>query len=204
MQTFWHDLLVPGISAGEKVARTVVVYLFLLVSLRLAGKREMAQLNPFDLVVLLLLSNAVQNAVIGSDDSLLGGILGAVTLLVLNYLIVRFLYAHPRLDALVEGSPEVVILHGQVQQKSLERNLITLPELEAAARRQGMEDISKVSCARLEVGGTISFVLKEPTPEEARHDELLTRLSELERKLEAMLGTGPSSPVSGMTRPDVG
>ncbi|HET6763806.1 MAG TPA: YetF domain-containing protein [Longimicrobiaceae bacterium] len=183
MQTFWQDLLVPGISAGEKIVRTVAVYGFLLVGLRLAGKREMAQLNAFDLVVLLLLSNAVQNAVIGNDNSLVGGILGAVTLLVVNYLMVRFLYAHPTLDAVVEGSAEVLVLNGQIQKHALEHNLITVQELEAVARRQGMEDLSKVSCARLEIGGTISFVMKEPSADEKRHDELLARLGALERQL---------------------
>jgi uncharacterized membrane protein YcaP (DUF421 family) len=193
MQTFWQDLLVPGISAGEKIVRTVAVYGFLLVGLRLAGKREMAQLNAFDLVVLLLLSNAVQNAVIGNDDSLVGGILGAVTLLVVNYLMVRYLYNHPDLDAVVEGSAEVLVLDGQVQSRALERNLITQQELEAAARRQGMEDMSRVSCARLEIGGTISFVMKDPSPEEKRHDELLTRLETLERQLARLLPPDPST-----------
>jgi len=193
MQAFWQDLLVPGISAGEKIVRTVAVYGFLLVGLRLAGKREMAQLNAFDLVVLLLLSNAVQNAVIGNDNSLLGGILGAVTLLVVNYLMVRFLYAHPRLDAVVEGSAEVLVLNGQPQAAALKHNLITVQELEAAARRQGMEDLSKVSCARLEIGGTISFVMKDPSPEERRHDELLARLGALERQLARLLPPAPDA-----------
>ncbi|MDB4950800.1 MAG: rane protein-like protein [Gemmatimonadetes bacterium] len=187
MQTLWQDLLVPGIPAVEKVIRTLAVYVFLLVSLQLAGKRELGQLNPFDLVVLLLLSNAVQNAIIGNDNSLLGGVLGAATLLVANYLVVRFLYRHPKLDRLVEGSPDVLVLDGQVQHDALERNLITLPELEAAARRQGQGDLSRVRCSRLEVGGTITFVMAEPTPEEARHDELVTRLSALEQKLERLV-----------------
>ena len=187
MQTFWQDLLVPGVSAGEKVFRTVAVYGFLLAGLRLAGKRELGQLNPFDLVVLLLLSNAVQNAIIGNDNSLVGGMLGAITLLVVNYLVVRFLYRHPRLDEMVEGSPDVLVLHGEVQKEALERNLITVNELETAARRQGMENLSKVSCARLEVGGSITFVMKDPTPEESRHDELMERLRVLEEKLERLL-----------------
>jgi uncharacterized membrane protein YcaP (DUF421 family) len=202
MQTFWQDLLVPGVSAAEKVVRTIVVYAFLLGGLRLAGKREMAQLNPFDLVVLLLLSNAVQNAIIGNDNSVLGGMLGAATLLIVNYLIVRFLYRHPKLDALFEGNPDILVLEGAVQDKALERNLITRAELQAAARRQGMGSLDKVSCARLEVGGTISFVLKEPSPEESRHDQLLDRLEALERKLDRVLGgDGPDAPDANQTTP---
>lgn len=187
MQSFWTDVMVPGVPIAEKVFRTVTVYGFLLVGLQLAGKRELGQLNPFDLVVLLLLSNAVQNAIIGNDNSLLGGIVGAVTLLAVNYLVVRFLYAHPKLDSLVEGSPEVLILNGEMQPDALKHNLITLPELEAAARRQGIEQLDRVRCARLEIGGTISFVMKDPSPDETRHDELLERLGTMERQIAELL-----------------
>src|SRR5256885_5735712 len=94
-------------SVLEKVLRTVVIYFFLIVGLRLAGKRELAQLNPFDLVVLLTLSNTVQNAIIGEDNSVTGGLIGATTLLVVNYAVIRFLYGHEKLDRLVEGDAEV-------------------------------------------------------------------------------------------------
>src|SRR5216117_938499 len=96
----------------EKIIRPILVYLFLIVSLRLAGKRELAQLNPFDLVVLLTLSNTVQNAIIGNDNSVLGGIIGATTLLTVNYVVVRFLYSHDKLDRLVEGNAEILIEDG--------------------------------------------------------------------------------------------
>ena len=89
MDALFHDLLHSDISIVEKVIRPILVYLFLIVSLRLAGKRELAQLNPFDLVVLMTLSNTVQNAIIGNDNSLLGGLIGAATLLVVNYVVVR-------------------------------------------------------------------------------------------------------------------
>src|SRR5579884_3106937 len=108
----WNDLLSPGISVGDKLIRTVIVYGFLLVGLRLAGKREMSQLNSFDLVVLLLLSNTVQNAIIGNDNSLLGGIIGAGALLVINAFVVRTLYHYGKLDKL-EGRPDVLIRNGR-------------------------------------------------------------------------------------------
>ncbi len=92
MSPFWHDLLIPGVSLAEKIVRPILVYIFLVVGLRLAGKRELAQLNPFDLVVLLTLSNAVQNAIIGDDNSVLGGIVGASTLLLVNYVVVVIAY----------------------------------------------------------------------------------------------------------------
>src|SRR5947208_16105334 len=115
-----HDLLTIGIPVGEKLLRTIAVYLFLLLGLRLAGKRELTQLNPFDLVVLLLLSNTVQNAIIGEDNSLVGGILGAATLLVLNGVLVRTLFHWGKLDTL-EGKPDLLIRNGRVLRHHLER-----------------------------------------------------------------------------------
>ena len=97
------DMFVLALPVAEKILRPVVVYFFLVIGLRLAGKRELAQLNPFDLVVLLTLSNTVQNAIIGDDNSVTGGVIGAATLLLVNYLVVRFLYRHQKLDRLVEG-----------------------------------------------------------------------------------------------------
>src|SRR5256714_14876972 len=102
----WTDIVQPEISILEKIIRPILVYLFLIIGLRLAGKRELAQLNPFDLVVLLTLSNTVQNAIIGDDNSVSGGVIGASTLLAINYLMIRFLYAHERLDRLIEGDSD--------------------------------------------------------------------------------------------------
>src|SRR5437868_77175 len=99
------DLFVLKLPLVEKILRPVLVYLFLVTMLRVFGKRELAQLNPFDLVVLLSLSNTVQNAIIGEDNTLIGGFIGATALLVLNYIVVRFLFGHRRLDQWFEGSP---------------------------------------------------------------------------------------------------
>src|ERR1043165_7108274 len=112
---FWHDLLHPDVSILEKIVRPILVYFFLVVSLRLAGKRELAQLNPFDLVVLLTLSNTVQNAIIGDDNSVSGGVLGATTLLLVNYIVVRFLYSHKRLDRIIEGDADPLIENGNIR-----------------------------------------------------------------------------------------
>src|SRR5262249_44783864 len=105
----WTDMLVPGVSVLEKIIRPVIVYLALVIGLRIFGKRELAQLNPFDLVVLLSLSNTVQNAIIGDDNSVTGGLIGAFSLLTINYLVIRFLFKHRRLDQLLEGKPTVLI-----------------------------------------------------------------------------------------------
>ncbi len=190
MQALWNDLLVSDVPLLEKAVRTLAVYLFLLVGLRLAGKRELGQLNPLDLVVLLMLSNTVQNAIIGPDDSLTGGMFGAVVLLVADYAALRFLYRHPRMERVLEGDPELLIDGGVVIDRALDHNLITRAELESAARRQGIEELGEVLRCRLEVGGALTFVPREPTPDERRHAELVARLDALERQLARVAGAG--------------
>src|ERR1700739_861259 len=110
----WKDIFALGVPILEKMLRPAVVYFFLVLVLRVFGKRELAQLNPFDLVVLLSLSNTVQNAIIGNENSLTGGLIGAFALLGMNYLVVRFLFRHRRLDQLFEGKPTVLIEGGRV------------------------------------------------------------------------------------------
>src|SRR5271154_4336507 len=144
MHGIWHDMFALGLPLLEKILRPVVVYAFLVVSLRLSGKRELVQLNPFDLVVLLTLSNTVQNAIIGDDNSVSGGIIGASSLLAVNYLVVRFLYNHRKLDQLVEGKADVLIDNGKVRTEHLKRELITMQQLSAAARKQGFDELSDV------------------------------------------------------------
>lgn len=174
-----HDMFALGLPIAEKVLRPAVVYIFLVVSLRLAGKRELAQLNPFDLVVLLTISNTVQNAIIGEDNSVTGGLIGAATLLLLNHVVVRYTYGHERVDRLIEGDAAVLIERGVIKTDRLAKELITVPELTAAAHRQGFASLTQVDTAVLEPGGTISFVAKAPTPETERHAELLARLDQL-------------------------
>src|SRR5664279_1202292 len=128
-QKMWSDIFTVGAPVAEKILRPVLVYLFLVVVLRVFGKRELAQLNPFDLVVLLSLSNTVQNAIIGNDNSLSGGLIGAFALLALNYLVVRFLFRHRRLDEILEGAPTVMVEHGRVLENNLAKELLTTAEL---------------------------------------------------------------------------
>ena len=184
----WRDLVVPDVSILEKIIRPILVYFFLIGSLRLAGKRELAQLNPFDLVVLLTLSNTVQNAIIGNDNSVLGGVIGATTLLAVNYIVVRFLYSHERLDRLIEGDAELLIENGKVRRDLMKKELITLSELEEAAHKQGFASLELVDRAVLEPGGSISFLAKQPQPEEIRYQELLDRLDAISRDLAVLRG----------------
>src|SRR5882672_6089844 len=117
------DMFVLSLPLAEKIIRPIVVYIFLIVGLRLAGKRELAQLNPFDLVVLLTISNTVQNAIIGDDNSVTGGVIGAGTLLFVNHMVVRYLYGHERLERLVEGDPDLLIDNGCLRRDRLKKEL---------------------------------------------------------------------------------
>ena len=140
------------------VIRTMAVYLVILVGLRLSGKREIGQMTVFDLVVLLLISNAVQNAMVGPDTSLTGGILAAVVLLVINIIIARLRLTSPRLRRLVEGTPTLLILHGKVIDEHMRREGIDAESLMAALREHGVEQISEVEMGVLEIDGSISVV----------------------------------------------
>jgi uncharacterized membrane protein YcaP (DUF421 family) len=171
----WH-LTVP---LAEKLARPAIVYFFLVASLRVFGKRELAQLNPFDLVVLLCLSNTVQNAIIGNDNSLPGGLLGALSLLVVNYLVVRFLFRHRRLDQLIEGRPSTLIENGKLNRKELARELLTESELRTVVHRQGFASLKEVDRCVLEPGGNFFIQGKAPSSEEQFRKEVLSRLDEL-------------------------
>jgi uncharacterized membrane protein YcaP (DUF421 family) len=187
----WKDMFVLGLPILEKVLRPIVVYAFLIVGLRLSGKRELVQLNPFDLVVLLTLSNTVQNAIIGEDNSVSGGIIGATSLLVTNYLVVRFLYDHRKLDQFVEGRADILIENGCVRTEHLKDELITLEQLSAAARKQGFSELSEVQQCVLEPGGTLTFIAKKPDTEDVRHQELLKRFEVLTAELARLRNAQP-------------
>jgi uncharacterized membrane protein YcaP (DUF421 family) len=175
----------------EKILRPVIVYIFLVVMLRLSGKRELVQLNPFDLVVLLTLSNTVQNAIIGDDNSVSGGLLGATSLLAINYLVVRFLYKHRKLDQLVEGRADVLMEGGRVRTQHFKSELITMAQLEAAARKQGFSSLAEVDQCILEPGGTLSFIGKKPDADDKRHRELLERMDHLKAEVALLRSARP-------------
>jgi uncharacterized membrane protein YcaP (DUF421 family) len=183
LHELWTNMFVLGVPVAEKILRPIIVYIFLIVGLRLSGKRELAQLNPFDLIVLLTLSNTVQNAIIGNDNSVTGGLIGAASLLAVNYLVVRFLYDHRKIDQLVEGSADILIEDGKIHEHKLKRELITKAELAAAARKQGFDSLSEVQQCVLEPGGTLSFTARKPATEDIRHQELLKKFDALSEEL---------------------
>ena len=181
-------MFVLAVPLLEKILRPVIVYLALVVLLRIFGKRELAQLNPFDLVVLLSLSNTVQNAIIGNDNSVSGGLIGAVTLLAVNYLVVRFLFKHRRLDQLVEGKSTTLIDRGKVQHKNLAKELLSHSELLTVLHRQGFDDVDEVERCVLEPSGTFAVKRKDPPKDEVQYAELIRRLEMIDTRLAALAG----------------
>jgi len=172
----------------EKLARPVVVYLVLVLLLRLFGKRELAQLNPFDLVVLLSLSNTVQNAIIGDDNSVSGGVIGAFGLLAINWLVVRVLFRSPRLTRMLEGRAVVLVRDGQIDVKALERESLTREELVAVVHRQGFEHLHQVKRCELEPNGMFYIEAFEPTLAETHHKDILAKLDALSQEVAALRG----------------
>jgi uncharacterized membrane protein YcaP (DUF421 family) len=185
---FDHMFQLP-LPIVEKLARPVIVYLVLVLLLRLFGKRELAQLNPFDLVVLLSLSNTVQNAIIGDDNSVTGGVIGAFGLLAINWLVVRVLFRSPSLTRALEGRCDVLVRNGQIDTKALARESLTKEELVEVVHKQGFESVDQVRLCQLEPNGTFYMEAFEPSSADKRHAELLDRLDALSREVAALKGT---------------
>ena len=197
----WHDMFVSGISYGEKTVRTVLVYAAIVILLRLAGKRELAQLNTLDLAVVMLLSNVVQNAVIGNDNSLVGGIYGATVLIAVNALFVR-LQAYlswrvPRLERVLEGSPSVLIRDGKLQIETLRRLALRPADVIASSRKQGAEHVRDVREMVIAPGGGMLIELKESEEGADRGDveNIRADLARIQERLDMLLlGRGPQGP----------
>jgi uncharacterized membrane protein YcaP (DUF421 family) len=157
----WQDLFDLQLSAGEKILRAVLIYLFLVIALRLVGKRELGQANTLDLVVLLLVANAVQNGIIGNDLTVTGAVIGAVTLFAVNEVFTRAAYSSSLVSRVLEGSPTSLIESGMPVRKALFREGISLPELRAIARRQGFSDLGEVETAILETNGIVTMFRRD-------------------------------------------
>jgi uncharacterized membrane protein YcaP (DUF421 family) len=166
----------------EKAVRPIIVYFALILLLRAFGKRELAQLNPFDLVVLLCLANTLQNAIIGTDDTVVGGLVGAFSLLLVNWATVRFLLRHRRLDQLLEGQPTVLIKQGRVVKQALAREMMTVAELAVVAHRQGFSGLEQIEQCVLEPGGTFAITAKAGSRIEL--SDLMARMEGIHKQLE--------------------
>ena len=166
--------------------RPIIVYLFLVLFLRLFGKRELAQLNPFDLVVLLSLSNCVQNSIIGDDNSVTGGIIGAFSLLAINWVLTRALFKMPKLDAKLEGTKTILIEHGVVDAIALEKETMTESELLSVIHKQGLNDFTEVEIAALEPNGSFYVEAIKPSVEDTELTALKSALDSLTEEVRAM------------------
>jgi uncharacterized membrane protein YcaP (DUF421 family) len=154
----WHNLVSIGSSWQERAIRAIAVYLFLLVAIRIFGRRELGQLTAFDIIVLLTLSNMLQNAMIGNDNSLVGGLLGAGVLLTANLLLAHLVFRRRDIERLVEGDARILIRDGQLLSRALREELLTEQDLLSAVRREGLERFEDVHLAVSEPNGLISVI----------------------------------------------
>jgi uncharacterized membrane protein YcaP (DUF421 family) len=174
------------LSVLEKILRPVIVYLFLIGFLRLFGKRELAQLNPFDLVVLLSLSNTVQNAMIGDDNSVSGGVIGAFSLLAINWLLTRVLFRLPRFNKALEGSETVLIRHGVVDWNAAKKEALTEIELRSVLHKQGFDRYEEVEKCVLEPNGNFYMERIKSMSDDAQRANLMQAIETLTHEVKAM------------------
>ncbi len=170
----------------EKILRPVLVYIALIVMLRLFGKRELAQLNPFDLVVILSLSNTVQNAIIGPDNSVVGGVVGAVSLLAINYFLSRLKFSSKMIEAATEGVPVILVDRGEIDEDQLRRELITRRDLDIIAHQKGFEDAGDLDRVVLDPNGTFLVDGKDEVKDAKFKREVLKRIGDLSKQLTEM------------------
>jgi uncharacterized membrane protein YcaP (DUF421 family) len=174
----------------EKIIRPMIVYLCLVLFLRLFGKRELAQLNPLDLVVLLSLSNTVQNAMIGDDNSVTGGLIGAFALLAINWALTRALFRMPKVNETLEGSETELIRRGKLDRRAMEKEALTELELLSVVHKQGLNGFEEVEKCVLEPNGTFYIEAMQPSASDAERAEVLEAvrsLSDEVRSLKAQL-----------------
>lgn len=182
---FEHMFHIP-IPVLEKILRPVIVYICLILLLRLFGKRELAQINPFDLVVLLSLSNTVQNAIIGDDNSLLGGIIGALSLLGVNWLVNRGLFKAPKLMKLLQGERSVLIRGGKVDEKALKQEILTEQELIEVLHKQGVHGPGEVALCALEPSGNFYVNKMEDATPSAHYKSIMQKIEALTKEVQGL------------------
>lgn len=186
LQTMSHNMFHLPLPWLEKIVRPCIVYLVLIVFLRIFGKRELAQLNPFDLVVLLSLSNTVQNAIIGDDNSVTGGVVGAFSLLAINWILMKLLYKSPRITEALEGDRTWLIKGGEVDSKAMQQESLTHEELISVLNKNGFTDVGDVDECVLEPNGTFFVKGKSPSPGDVQNEQLLEAIERLTGEVREM------------------
>jgi len=159
----WHSLVSIGSSWQERAIRSVAVYAFLLVAIRIFGRRELGQLTAFDIIVLLTLSNILQNSMIGNDNSVTGGMIGAGVLLSANLILAFVVSRRSGAERVIEGTPRILIHDGKLQERAMRLELLTEQQLLAAVRREGIERFEDVHLAIAEPNGLISVIPRRAT-----------------------------------------
>jgi uncharacterized membrane protein YcaP (DUF421 family) len=176
----WHELFHLTPSILEKVLRAVAVYAFLLVSLRVAGKREMGQLNMMDFIVLLAVANAVQNGIIGNDNSVTGAVIGATTLFVVNWVTSMAAVRSPRARRVLVGMPTILVVDGVVNTRNLRHERMSMEDLMQAVSEAGGSSIAEVRRCAIEPNGHMAITLGQSDVNAARYAEVLERLATME------------------------
>ena len=182
----WQNMLTldpEKVTWIEKVIRPILIYATLVFFLRLFGKRELAQLNPFDLVVLLTLSNTVQNAIIGDDTSVSGGVVGALTLLSLNYGISFLKFKNKKIEALIEGKPVTIVSDGKMNKKALRRELLTKEDMDILAHREGFENADDIEKCILDPNGSFLVDGKDEIKDGKFKKDVLDKIDELSKQI---------------------
>lgn len=190
----WHDMFVIQIPVLEKILRTILVYATLVILFRVAGKRDLAAFNTFDFVVIFLLSNVVQNAVIGNDNSLVGGVVGAVTLVAINAALNRWLIRSPRATRVIQGKPTTIISDGRLIPNAIRRLALRPGEVDHAVRMQNGDNISEIGNGRMEPSGQLILSLKAEEQGATKGDvtHLNARLDKIDATLAALADAGRS------------
>jgi uncharacterized membrane protein YcaP (DUF421 family) len=186
LHTLSHNMFFLPVPLVEKIVRPIIVYLFLVAFLRLFGKRELAQLNPFDLVVLLSLSNTVQNAMIGDDNSVSGGVIGAFSLLTINWVLAWIIYRAPKVTGVLAGHPATLVTNGVVDVAELKKQSLTHEELISVLNKNGFNDPGDVKACVLEPNGTFFVEGKNPSSDDMERSQMIRALEELSAEVQAM------------------
>jgi uncharacterized membrane protein YcaP (DUF421 family) len=168
---------------AEKILRPMIVYAVLIVMIRIFGKRELAQLNPFDLVVILSISNTVQNAIIGQDNSLIGGLVGALALLVINYVLARLKFASPTIEFITEGGPKTLIKNGKHDEAAIKSELLTKEDLDIIAHENGLEDCNDIDKLILDPNGSFLVDGKDEIKDAKFKRDVFHKIGELSKQL---------------------
>jgi uncharacterized membrane protein YcaP (DUF421 family) len=188
----WQNMLVldaDQVTWAEKIIRPILVYGGLIILLRIFGKRELAQLNPLDLIVILLLSNTVQNAIIGNDTSLVGGLAGAVVLLAVNSFFAHLKFRSEKIETLIEGKPLNVIEHGKIDGKQLASELLTESDLDIIAHENGLEDRHDIDRLVIDTNGTFLVDGKDEVKDAKFKRDVLKKIDEISKQLKDLNAT---------------